>query len=84
MATKVSIRALTIAQRIDIMKSGLKDRTEAVRQASVQLLKAWLKTYDYKVVPLLHALDTENATDVSEMVVSTLLKGRVYLWFQIF
>lgn len=75
MSEKVSIRALTIAQRIDILSVGLKDRSVIIKQACLQLLKSWLRSYDHNVVKLLDALDTEGSKDCSEAVLDALFEG---------
>lgn len=75
LSEKVSVRALTIAQRIHIMTIGLKDRSEMVQQACGQLLRAWLRSYDHNVIKLLEALDTEGSLECSKMVLEFLFKG---------
>ncbi|XP_057304839.1 condensin complex subunit 3-like isoform X2 [Hydractinia symbiolongicarpus] len=75
LSEKVSIRALTIAQRIDILSVGLKDRSVIIKQACLQLLKSWLRSYDHNVVKLLEALDTEGSKDCSEAVLDALFEG---------
>ena len=77
LSEKVSVRALTIAQRIHIMTVGLKDRSEMVQQACGQLLRAWLRSYDHNVIKLLEALDTEGSLECSKMVLEFLFKGIV-------
>lgn len=74
LAEKVSVRALTIAQRIHVISVGLKDRSELVQQACGQLLRAWLRSYDNNVVKLLGALDTEGSVECSKMALEYLFK----------
>ena len=75
LSEKVSIRALTIAQRINVLTVGLNDRSEVVKQACGQLLKAWLRSYEYKTIKLLEALDTEGSPECTSLVLETLFKG---------
>ncbi|XP_072041085.1 condensin complex subunit 3-like [Amphiura filiformis] len=61
---KVHIRALTIAQRVKLLKHGLSDRTAAVKEAcATKLLQSWLRTFDGNVLDFLKCLDVENSTD---------------------
>jgi len=74
LSEKVSIRALTIAQRINVLTNGLKDRSESVKHACGQMLAAWLRFYEHNAIKLLEALDIEGSLDCSKLVLETLFK----------
>lgn len=76
LAEKVSIRALTIAQRVNLLSVGLKDRSNVVRQACLQMLKAWLRSYEQNIFKLLEAIDIEESVECAELVLDHILKGR--------
>ncbi|XP_056411319.1 condensin complex subunit 3 isoform X1 [Hyla sarda] len=66
LAEKVHIRALTIAQRVNLLQLGLNDRSEAVKEVmQKKLLQAWLKYTEGNVLELLHRLDVENSPEVA-------------------
>lgn len=75
LAEKVSIRALTIAQRIKVLTVGLNDRSAIVKQACMKMLKAWLRSYEYNIIKLLEALDTEGSCECSKLMLEAMLKG---------
>ncbi|KAG9479680.1 hypothetical protein GDO78_011616 [Eleutherodactylus coqui] len=66
LAEKVHIRALSIAQRVNLLQLGLNDRSEAVREImQKKLLQSWLKYTEGNVLELLHRLDVENSPEVA-------------------
>ncbi|KAG7261584.1 hypothetical protein CRUP_019230 [Coryphaenoides rupestris] len=66
LADKVHIKALSIAQRVDLLQHGLHDSSEAVREAArSRLLPSWLKRLEGDVVELLHRLDVENCSETA-------------------
>ncbi|CAL8331561.1 unnamed protein product [Merluccius merluccius] len=66
LADKVHIRALSIAQRVNLLQQGLHDSSEAVREAvRSRLLPSWLQRLDGDVVELLHRLDVENCSQTA-------------------
>ncbi|KAM3937548.1 condensin complex subunit 3 [Leptodactylus fuscus] len=66
LAEKVHIRALTIAQRVNLLQLGLNDRSEAVKEImQKKLLQSWLKYTEGNVLELLHRLDVENSPEVA-------------------
>lgn len=71
----MSIRALTIAQRIKVLTVGLNDRSVIVKQACGQMLKAWSRSYEYNIIKLLGALDTEGSPESSKLMLEAILKG---------
>lgn len=75
LAEKVSIRALTIAQRVNLLTVGLKDRSKLVKAACVQMLKAWLRSYNQNMFKLLEAIDIEESVECAELVLGNILKG---------
>ena len=75
LAEKVSIRALTIAQRVNLLTVGLKDRSKLVKAACVQMLKAWLRSYNQNIFKLLEAIDIEESVECAELVCEHILKG---------
>ena len=73
---KVSIRALSIAQRVKLLHDGLSDRVPSVKQACYsKLLLTWVKSCDENILKLLTSLDVENSAKTAENVVNELLKG---------
>nr|XP_047138807.1 condensin complex subunit 3 isoform X3 [Hydra vulgaris] len=74
LSEKVSVRALTIAQRISLLTFGLNERSDMVRQSCIHMLKQWLRKFDNNVVKLLEALDTEGSLECSKLVLEALLK----------
>lgn len=75
LAEKVSIRALTIAQRIKVLTAGLNDRSVIIKRACSQMIKAWLRSYDYDILKLVGALDTEGSPDCSKLMLEAIFKG---------
>ncbi|XP_028390822.1 condensin complex subunit 3-like [Dendronephthya gigantea] len=76
LGTKVSIRALTIAQRVQLLHDGLNDRVQSVKQSCYsKLLLSWVKSCDENIIKLLELLDIENSVKTAETVVKELLKG---------
>ncbi|XP_045069849.1 LOW QUALITY PROTEIN: condensin complex subunit 3 [Coregonus clupeaformis] len=66
LADKVHIRALSIAQRVNLLQQGLHDAAEPVRQVvQVRLLPAWLSLLQGDVLELLHKLDVENCSQTA-------------------
>ena len=56
-ADKVHIRSLTIAKREEIIRRGLNDRNENVRNVvSKDLVPSWLRFCNESIVELLYAL----------------------------
>ena len=74
---KVSIKALSIAQRVKLLQNGLNDRVPSVQQACYsKLLLSWVKACDDNILKLLALLDVENSVKTAETVVKELMKGR--------
>jgi len=79
LSEKVSIRALSIAQRIHLITNGLKnDIVENVKKACGNMLKSWHRSCDHSYVKLLEALDTESDPECSQLVLDYLLSGGGY------
>ncbi|XP_051896147.1 condensin complex subunit 3 [Pristis pectinata] len=73
LAEKIHIKAFSIAQRVKLLKQGLTDRSDAVKEVvKKKLLQAWLRTLDGNVLDLLHCLDVENCVDVAESALNAL------------
>ncbi|CAL8333990.1 unnamed protein product [Lota lota] len=89
LAEKVHIKALSIAQRVNLLEQGLHDTSEAVREAVCSLLlPSWLQHLDGDVLELLPRLDVENCSQTalevlkaifSNMPEEQLLQDRVQL-----
>ncbi|XP_074641099.1 condensin complex subunit 3-like [Tubulanus polymorphus] len=76
-AEKIHIKALTIAQRIKLLKDGLGDRSDVVKEACAsQLLQAWLRLYGGNILELLNCLDVEDAESMktTELALQTMFK----------
>ncbi|KAJ8026278.1 Condensin complex subunit 3 [Holothuria leucospilota] len=75
LSEKVSIKSLTIEQRVKLLRDGLQDRSESiVETCSTKLLQSWLRTFAGNILEVLHALDVEYNSDVGEMAVNVTLK----------
>ncbi|XP_035740285.1 condensin complex subunit 3-like [Vespa mandarinia] len=73
--SKITIRSLTIKQRIQLLNEGLKDRAEIVRKCVENvLLPIWLRYYNGEYIDLIHALDAEIGTNVSILALNVLFK----------
>ena len=80
LAQKVHIRSFSIEQRISLLRSGLKDPNNSVKDACEgALLKAWLRTFDGSALNLMCMLDVENAEEDAEKVLMNLFKGRMII-----
>ncbi|XP_078660150.1 condensin complex subunit 3-like [Branchiostoma floridae x Branchiostoma belcheri] len=67
LAEKFHIRALTIAQRLQVLQQGLNDRTEAVREVcGTKLLQSWLRLFEGNILDLLGCLDVESTCGTDE------------------
>ncbi|XP_033122987.1 condensin complex subunit 3-like isoform X2 [Anneissia japonica] len=74
-AEKVHVKALTIAQRVRILKTGLSDRSEMVRETCAsKIITAWLRTFEGNVLELLKCLDVENSCETAEMALKKYMK----------
>ncbi|KAK2143344.1 hypothetical protein LSH36_852g00004, partial [Paralvinella palmiformis] len=68
-AEKIDIRALTIAQRVSLLREGLNDRSDMVKEACTsRLLQSWLSRYQGNILELLKYLDVENTLETSEQM----------------
>ncbi|XP_030047085.1 LOW QUALITY PROTEIN: condensin complex subunit 3 [Microcaecilia unicolor] len=66
LSEKIHMRALSIAQRVQLLQQGLNDRSDAVKEVmQKKLLQAWLRFCDGDVLELLHRLDVENCSEVA-------------------
>lgn len=73
LAEKVHMRAMSIAQRVQLLQQGLNDRSDAVRQAvQKHLLQGWLRFTEGNILELLHRLDVENSSEVAVSVLNSL------------
>ncbi|CAL9700239.1 unnamed protein product [Knipowitschia caucasica] len=76
LADKVHIKALTIAQRVNLLQQGLHDASEAVREVVCsRLLPAWLDRLEGNVIDLLHKLDVENCAQTALDTLKAIFSG---------
>ncbi|XP_037621500.1 condensin complex subunit 3 [Sebastes umbrosus] len=76
LADKVHIKAMTIAQRVNLLQQGLHDTSEAVREVVCsRVLPAWLLRLDGNVIDLLHRLDVENCSQTALDTLKAIFKG---------
>ena len=76
LAEKVSIRSISIAQRMQLLSNGLNDRSDSIKELCTQeLLGGWLKSFDRDAIQLLKCLDVEGCTEVADLAVKAVLKG---------
>eukprot|EP01114_Cavostelium_apophysatum_P015640 TRINITY_DN4306_c0_g1_i1.p1 TRINITY_DN4306_c0_g1~~TRINITY_DN4306_c0_g1_i1.p1 ORF type:complete len:1452 (-),score=526.24 TRINITY_DN4306_c0_g1_i1:463-4818(-) len=67
-SNKLPVEKLTIAQRINLLKDGLNDRSEAVRTAcSKMICDHWLKQRENNPIKLMELLDVQENEDTVEM-----------------
>lgn len=69
LAQHVDMRHLTVQMRGMIVRHGLSDRDVTVKQAAVDLVFAWLRTFDYKVPQMLKYLGLAQNEEEIESVV---------------
>ncbi|KAK1175549.1 condensin complex subunit 3-like [Acipenser oxyrinchus oxyrinchus] len=73
LAEKVPLRALSIAQRVELLQQGLNDRCGAVQEVVLKkLLQAWLRLLEGNILELLHRLDIENCPGVAVAVLNAM------------
>ena len=79
-ADKVHIRSLSITKREEIVRRGLTDRNENVRNVVAKdLVPAWLRFCNERIVELLYALDVGNSdSETPKEVLSVLFNGVPY------
>ncbi|XP_067656291.1 condensin complex subunit 3-like isoform X2 [Haliotis asinina] len=74
-AEKIHIKALSIAQRIQLLQDGLSDRADMVKEAcATKLLQAWLLQFQGSALQLLQSLDVEQSVDVCQQVLYKLFE----------
>lgn len=75
LAESVSIRNLTIEQRIQLVNDGLRDESDKVKEACTGgLLRNWCIELDNDLLQLLRRLDVENCPDIAELVLFNLFE----------
>ncbi|QQP35083.1 NonSMC condensin I complex_ subunit G putorius, partial [Caligus rogercresseyi] len=63
-SAKVHVRSMTIAQREDVLKRGLKDTSPQVREVvKKDIIQAWLRHSKEDILKLLYVLDVENSNE---------------------
>ena len=77
---QVDIRALSIRQRVDLLKSGLTERSEMVQKcARTLLIDRWLKNRNNEIIELLKLLDVEQYEKEAEIVLNAIFDAKVSL-----
>ncbi|XP_060066514.1 condensin complex subunit 3-like [Ylistrum balloti] len=75
MGEKIHIKALSIAQRIQLLQDGLTDTADSVKDAcTAKLLQAWLRMLEGNALDLLSSLDVETSTETCELALYALFK----------
>ena len=75
LSEKCTIRHLKIEQRLKLLKDGLQDRSEPVKEACLRgLLRSWCLTLDGDIFDLLRRLDIESSAETCEMVLMSLFE----------
>lgn len=76
---RVHVRSLSIANRVTILKLGLKDRSPVVK-AVVQekLIPSWMAAMENSLFNLLRGLDVEGCSDISKQVLEVWFKTLNY------
>lgn len=73
--SKITAKWLSIAQRVELLRDGLRERDESVRTACVAMLRThWLRKADGRAAAVLGLLDVEAHTDVAELAARELLR----------
>eukprot|EP00794_Sanderia_malayensis_P004235 gene4235-4798_t len=76
LSERVSVRSLSIAQRLKLLENGLNDRSNSVRKACVdKLLKAWLGDRDEKIDELLKCFHVESCPETVAITLKALFEG---------
>ncbi|XP_029446285.1 condensin complex subunit 3 isoform X2 [Rhinatrema bivittatum] len=66
LSEKIHMRALSIAQRVQLLQQGLNDRSDGVKEViQKKILQTWLRYCEGDVLELLHRLDVENCSEVA-------------------
>ncbi|XP_011876337.1 PREDICTED: condensin complex subunit 3 [Vollenhovia emeryi] len=74
--SKVTVRSLTIEQRENLLKDGLKDRSEDVRKCvNNVLLPSWLRYFKGEYMSLIHALDAGIGTESATLALQVLFRS---------
>eukprot|EP01084_Bolivina_argentea_P308188 532832_1 len=77
---QVDIRALSIRQRVDLLRSGLTERSDSVKKSCETLLiERWLKNRNNDIIQLLSLLDIEQYENEAEIVINTILNNKIAL-----
>ena len=77
---QVDIRALSIRQRVDLLKSGLTERSESVKKSARDLLiERWLKNRNGNIIELLKLLDIEQYESEAEIVIFAIFDAQTAL-----
>lgn len=71
LAERVGIKSLSIDQRLELLQSGLKDRSNGIQLiCKGKLLTNWLVSLGSNILALLQHLDVENATKTVQTVLN--------------
>ena len=75
LSEKCTIRQLKIKQRLQLLRDGLQDRNDSVKEACMRgLLRNWCLTLDGDIYDLLRRLDLESSSDICEIVVMSIFE----------
>ncbi|NXM66416.1 CND3 protein, partial [Serilophus lunatus] len=72
LADKFCMTTLSIAQRVEVLRRGLKDKSDAVKEVTKQLVQTWLKFTGGDALELLRRLDAENCPEVAIQLLSVI------------
>ncbi|XP_064631068.1 condensin complex subunit 3-like isoform X2 [Lineus longissimus] len=72
-AENIHMKSLSIAQRVKLLKDGLNDRADEVKQACTdKLLQAWLRQYGGNILDVLRGLDVEESAEVADQALKVM------------
>ena len=73
---KVDIEKLTVTQRGSLLKDGLCDRDEGVKNSAIQMCDTWFTKMGEDPIKFLRCLDIEENEEIAEIAVRALLASR--------
>eukprot|EP01080_Neovahlkampfia_damariscottae_P012834 gene12834-7184_t len=72
--SKVAMKKLTISQRVKLLKEGLNDRNEKVKESCIKLSQTWLNQMEMDILKFLDCLDIEYNVEECELVLDCLFE----------
>ncbi|ETO17433.1 hypothetical protein RFI_19889, partial [Reticulomyxa filosa] len=79
--SSVAMKSISITTRVDVLKSGLTDRCQSVRDTCSRLLERWLSTepINNDIIAFLKHLDVEEYEEQSELILRHIIDQQLPL-----